>query len=415
MTRTETDRADRLLTRLRGEMRRRLDLLAATGHTDLGEYRSAHDGEPDLPDIVVLIDRWDGFMAAFDPIDTGRLTEAVLDLAREGGAAGIRLVVTGDRQILLGKLAGLVEDRLCLNLADPADYSIAGLDPRRIPASMPPGRAVITGLQAELQVAVPGESASGAAQTTALAKLAAQWRGRAAPSHRPFRIDVLPERIEMAEAQELGPGRPTRPHWALIGVGGDELSAMGVDLLESGGFVVAGPRRSGRSTTLSVMARSLLAGGCPVLAFCPRPSPLRRLAGAQGVIGVVTGDAPSVPDTLALVNSAEGPLAVIVDDAALLHGSDVAELLEAIARDGSEQGHVTVIAGGPEDLSRPMRGFVVEVRQSRTGLLLCPESHLHGEVIGARLPRSSAFGRPPGRGVLVTADAQTVVQVPWSG
>ena len=71
-----------------------------------------------------------------------------------------------------------------------------------------------------------------------------------------------------------------------------------------------------------------------------------------------------------------------------------------------------VVAGTGEDLARPMRGFIAEVRQSRTGLLLCPESHLHGEVVGARLPRSAVFSRPPGRGVLVAGDRLLTVQVP---
>ena len=71
-----------------------------------------------------------------------------------------------------------------------------------------------------------------------------------------------------------------------------------------------------------------------------------------------------------------------------------------------------IIAGTPDELMRPMRGFIVEVRQSRTGLLLCPESHLHAEVIGARLPRSAVFSQPPGRGILITEGSQIGVQVP---
>ena len=415
VTRTEPDRADRLLGRLHREMTRRLELLARHGHADVAEFRDAGEEGSRLPFIVVLIDRWEGFLAAFDPIDTGRLTDMALDLAREGGSAGIRLVVTGDRQVLLGKLASTVEDRVCLNLAEPTDYSMAGLDPRRVPPAMDPGRALRTGDQAELQIAVPGHGQSGADQTNALAQLAGAWQPRYDPASpgRPFRIDPLPDTIDLPAAGRLPSNRTAQPHWALVGVGGDELTATGVDLLAPGGFVVAGPRRSGRSTALAVMARSLLSSGSAVLAFCPRPSPLRRLAGVPGVVGVVTGDSPQVADTLAMVNSVDGPLTVMVDDAFLLHNSDVSELLEAIARDGPEQGHVMVVAGTGEDLARPMRGFIVEARQCRTGLLLCPETHLHGEVVGVRLPRSSVFSRPPGRGVLVADDRLLTVQVPW--
>jgi S-DNA-T family DNA segregation ATPase FtsK/SpoIIIE len=311
----------------------------------------------------------------------------------------------------------MVDDRLCLNLAELSDYSMAGLDPRRVPPAMAPGRALRTGDQAELQIAVPGNSASGAAQTAALSEVAARWQHRdLADSDRPFRIDSLPDKVDLEQALSLPLERTPSAHWALVGAGGDELSIFGADLLGAGGgFVVAGPRRSGRSTALLVMATSLLASGSAVLAFCPRQSPLRGLEGRPGVLGVVNGETPSVADTLSLVNAAEGPLAVLVDDATLLHGGDLAELLETIARNGPEQGHVMVIAGGAEELARPMRGFIFEVRQCRTGLLLCPESHLHGEVIGARLPRSSVFNRPTGRGVLVVDDGMVTVQVPWPG
>jgi len=307
----------------------------------------------------------------------------------------------------------MVEHRVCLNLAEMSDYSMAGLDPRRVPPTMVPGRAVRTGDQAELQIAVPGSSAAGAAQAAALTELAARWRtADASVSAPPFRIDALPDRIDLGDVAALPSNRTAGQHWALIGVGGDELSAIGVDLSGPGGFVVAGPRRSGRSTALVVMARSLLRSGASVLAFCPRTSPLQELRGTPGVVGVVGGQNPSVAETLEIVNAVEGPMAVLVDDAGLLHGGDLSELLESIGRDGPEQGHVMVIAGGAEELGRPMRGFIFEVRQSRAGLLLCPESHLHGEVIGARLARSSVFSRPVGRGVLVSDDRLMTVQVP---
>ncbi|HWG72857.1 MAG TPA: FtsK/SpoIIIE domain-containing protein [Acidimicrobiales bacterium] len=418
VTRNEVDRTDRLLARLRREMDRRGDLLAMGGFTDLAEQRAAVPAADRLPYMVVLIDRWEGFMSAFDPLDAGRLVDTVLDLAREGGSVGIRLVITGDRSVLLGKLAGMVEDRLCLNLAERADYSLAGLDARRVPPNMGPGRAVRSDDQAEVQIAVPGDSASGAAQTAALADLVQRWQGDASKTGadrrlgRAFRVDPLPARASMEEVASTVRDRPACATWALLGVGGDELAAVGVDLSESGsGFVVTGPRRSGRSTALVVMATSLLEGGSALIALCPRNSPLRALRGRKGVLGMLDGEDPPVAELLELLNRAAGPLAVMIDDANLVHNSSAAELLERVARDGPEQGHAMIIAGTPDDLLRPMRGFIVEVRQSRSGLLLCPESHLHAEVIGARLPRSAVFNQPPGRGILISDAGQLLVQV----
>ena len=417
VTRTEPDRADRLLGRVHREMNRRLDRLAQGGYTDLDEQRAAVVPEDRLPYLVVLIDRWEGFMSAFDPIDGGRLIDAVTDLAREGGSVGIRLVITGDRSLLLGKLAGIVEDRLCLSLAEAADYSLAGLDPRKVPPNMGPGRAVRGGDHSELQIAVPGAGASGAAEATAVADLVQRWQrsmtGIDLDGRGPFRVDALPAEVTMADVVPTLRAGAHPPSWALIGLGGDELTAIGVDLSASGGgFVVAGPRRSGRSTALVVMANSLLAGGSSVIALCPRSSALRALRGRDGVVGVIDGEDPPITELLDLLNQVTGPLVVFVDDAALVHNSNAAELLEKVARDGPEQGHSTVIAGTADELMRPMRGFIVEVRQARSGLMLCPESHLHADVIGARLPRSAVFSQPTGRGILITDAGQVGVQVP---
>ena len=270
VTRTEQDRADRLLARLHGEMARRLELLASSGFTDVGEQRAAAPADQRLPYLVVLIDRWEGFMSTFDAVDNGRLTELVFDLAREGGAAGIRLVVSGDRTALIGKLPSLIDERICLNLAERSEFAVAGFDVRRVPVPMDPGRAVRTPDTAELQVAVAGAGPSGPAQLAAVADLAARWKADEisyAGDRRPFRVDPLPADVREADATKYGRPAEAGPHWSLLGVGGDELGAIGVDLLAAGGFVVAGPRRSGRSNTLVVMAHSLIAGGCEVLAF----------------------------------------------------------------------------------------------------------------------------------------------------
>ena len=119
------------------------------------------------------------------------------------------------------------------------------------------------------------------------AAIAAQCRSRdqAVPAaQRPFRVDVLPTRVSFADAWQLRPAS-AGPLWGLVGVGGDTLAALGPDLASGMPcFIVAGPAKSGRSTILLSMARSFLAAGTPVVLAAPRPSPLRALAGAPGVL-----------------------------------------------------------------------------------------------------------------------------------
>src|SRR6185436_17047704 len=121
---------------------------------------------------------------------------------------------------------------------------------------------------AETQVALLVPDPAGQAQAAALRQIAgwAVARDAAVPAaRRPFRVDLLPARISFDEAWRLRPPR-TDPLWALAGIGGDELTALGPDLTAgTPGFIIAGPGRSGRSTILLSMTRSLLSGGTQVI------------------------------------------------------------------------------------------------------------------------------------------------------
>jgi S-DNA-T family DNA segregation ATPase FtsK/SpoIIIE len=394
VTRAQPDRTDRLLSRLAAEVARRQAVLAASGWADLAEQRAA-SAEP-LPYLLLLVDRWEGFTAAFDELDAGRLPDALLRLVREGLSAGLRVVVTGDRTTLLGKLSQAVEDTVVLRLAERTDYALAGLASRQLPEQVGDGRAFRGGAGTELQVALLDEDPSGAAQAAALSRLAAGLPRASCP---PFRVDPLPSRIGWSEARAL-PGEAVG-----VGVGGDDLGLLGVDLARHGpGFTIAGPPRSGRSTALVGLATSLLACGTTVCALSPRPSPLRDLAGAVHLDGAA--------DLVRTLNAVTGAVAVVVDDAELLLGTPVADVLAQVLRDGRDAGHALVLAGGVEELAASFRGFAAEARKSRSGLLLGLTNHLDGELLGVRLPRSAVAPGPVGRGLLVRSGQLTPVQVP---
>ncbi|NED80388.1 hypothetical protein G3I76_09850, partial [Streptomyces sp. SID11233] len=57
-------------------------------------------------------------------------------------------------------------------------------------------------------------------------------------------------------------------------------------------------------------------------------------------------------------------------------------------------------AGAADTLSSQYRGFVVQARRSRNGLILSPSGAQDGEVFGVRLPSGSGGG-PTGRGFFV--------------
>ena len=397
--RSQVDRADRLLTRLAAEVSRRHQQLAERGFADLAEQR-AGTADP-LPYLVLLVDSWEGLTNAFGDVDGGRIPESLLELVREGAGAGLRLVITGDRGVLLGKLGSAVPDRLVLRLADRADYALAGLVPRNVPAEVLAGRAFRAETGRALQVALLVPDPSGAAQTSALDELAATLppaRGR-----KPFRVDVLPDLVTVPAANALGEAGVGAP----FAVGGDELRFQTVNLAVSGpGFTIAGPARSGRTNALLVLGRALLSSGTNLCLVMPRPSALNDLAGLPGV-----SVAARAEQLETVVQRAPSVLAVLVDDAELVDES-MAEVLGEVLRIARQRDLRMVLAGETDGLAAAYRGFAFEARRSRSGLLLCPDSHLHGELLGIRLPRSAAFRRPAGRGILVRSGQSLLVQVP---
>jgi DNA segregation ATPase FtsK/SpoIIIE, S-DNA-T family len=414
--RAETDRAERLVSRLGAEVARRQQVLARSGFADISEQRAASAPAERLPHLVVLLDRWEGFLGQFPPDTASEVPGALARLVREGLGAGLRLVIAGDRSLLSDRLASLVDEKLILRLSDRNDFRLANISPKTVPEEMRPGRALRGDSGIEVQFALLAADSSGPGQAEALRRVAEETAARwpeGERHHLPFRVDAMPSTISFDEAWSLAGGvRPASPLWALAGVGGDELTAHGVDLgAEGGGFVIGGPAKSGRSTALVAMARSLLAGGAAVVAVCPRPSPLSGLDRVPGVLGVFRG-IPPAGDVTAVLDQANGAVAVLVDDAEVFSRSEADEAVKAFLR-ASPPGRVAVVVAGQiDEMKNELRGVIVEAKKAKVGLLLSPTSTLDGELVSLRLARNLVGRTPPGRGILAVHGDATVVQVP---
>ncbi|WP_194891702.1 FtsK/SpoIIIE domain-containing protein [Catenulispora pinisilvae] len=419
VTRDQPERVDRLLTRLLAEVARRQQLLAAQGASSLAEQRAmARSPEERLPWMVLMIDRWEGFIAAFEQYDMGRLVDSALRLFREGAAVGVRIVITGDRSLLSGQVSTVFEDRLLLRLTDVSDYGMAGIPPREVPGSLGDGRILVPTADGvlEAQVALLDPDPSGPAQVAAIQAIAreAEQRssgpGSAPPAHRPLHVDPLPMRVTAREALALTDRTPSRePLWALVGVGGDDLAPVGVDLMAAGpGFVIAGPLKSGRSTALATMGRSLADRGIPIAIVTPRRSPLRDLAGEEGVLGVFssTDQIEEFKEVLA----GRERFTVLVDDAELIYENPYDEHLVEVLRQARDAERAIISAGSIESLSGGYRGLVADSRKFRSGLIISQQTPSDGDMFGVRLGRGTGAG-PIGRGNLVTSGQVSLVQV----
>jgi S-DNA-T family DNA segregation ATPase FtsK/SpoIIIE len=382
-----------------------------------GQQRAAVPTEQRLPHLMVLIDRWESFTISLGELDHGQLIDDIQRILREGASVGVHAVITGDRSLLSGRMSTLTEAKLVFRLPDRGDFSLIGINPRKVADTMPPGRALWAESAVETQIALLAEDATGQGQAAALARIAARATERDAeipPALRPFRVDVLPARISFEQAWQLRDTAGTAGSlWAMVGVGGDTLRAYGPDLATgTPAFVVAGPPSSGRTTVLMTMGRSLLRAGIGVIAITPRPSALRRLAEEKAT--VLIGPDLTAADLHAALATAPERTVVIIDDAELLRDTPADDELRALLRAGSGSGRALVIAGDAESVCAGFSGWQVEMKKARRGLLLSPQSISEGDLIGIRLPRS-VLGQPiqPGRGLLHLGDGEPrTIQVP---
>ncbi len=413
--RTEPDRVARLLDYLSGEVTRRQTILTATGVSDIVEQRKvalSSPGSERLPFVVLLIDRWEGFLEALGEVENGRLKALVGRILKEGQSVGIQVVVAGDRYALYGEIGALMEHRLALRFNDREEYSFADIRARELPDEIAPGRAFRSVSQLEVQIAVLDRDLSGQSQSDAFRSLAA-WateRDAAVPINlQPQPIRSMPTRVTLSELDGLGAATPERPMRLpmLLGVGGDDVSPQWIDLADDGpAFLVGGPPRSGKSSVLCALATQFITRGIAVILVAPKKSPLADMAHVAGVRRAFLGaDAESIEFEDCLDAT---PFVVLVDDADLVDTANESLIELASRRTGDA---ALIVAGTTEFLrSGSYKSFVADARKSRCGMLLCPESSFDGQMLSLSLPRGTAITGPPGRGFLGVGGEHTLVQ-----
>ena len=419
VTRDQQDRLRRLLTLLGSEVTRRQQLLAEQGYADIAEQRQAQvDPDARLPYLVVLLDRWEGFVAGYEQIDGGAFLERMSQLLREGAGVGLRMVLSGDRSLLTGRMATLVEDRLLLRMPSAEDYALIGMRSKDVPTQLPAGRAFRAGeVPREVQLALLDADPAGTAQVGALQRLAAEAAevlartGELPAALRPRRVDDLPVALGYTEALALA-DRPLLPTELLVGVGGDTLALRTLDVLADGpGLLVIGAPRSGRSSVLLTAVTDAVSRGWNAVVVTPRRSPLRDLTRSRRITQL---DETATPDDLrSALRAARAPRLLVIDDYEVL-GADhpLAAVADDYLKEIRDKPDALLIACGIDEVTTYYRGPTAAMRKSRTGLVLAPRSSADGEAFSARLPRSVGGAVPLGRGIFVRVSGWEWVQVP---
>jgi S-DNA-T family DNA segregation ATPase FtsK/SpoIIIE len=369
----------RLLVRLQGELEHRRRMMAEVGAASLPE--AAALGLPLAP-VLVVLDGWERFTALVDELDGGRSADLLVQLMRDGAAAGTTFLLAGDRAMLGLRIGSSIGRKVLLRMTDRADYAMGGISADAVPADIGPGRGFLVEDGLELQVATLTDGGTASAEWVALL---AQATVSASVRNPPgIRIRSLPPRVA---ASELRAGADPGPTGCLLGIGGDEAYPVCRDLFDRDSrFLIAGPSRCGKTDAALSIATQAHAKGIRTVVAATHRSALADWARSVG--GPVISPTDSAADL----------------DTDLLVVDDVEQFAECAAGERilswvTAYLGAVVVTGRSDDLHVSFRGIGVEVRRHRTGVLLQP-SPVDGELLGVRLT-SPVTAALPGRGVLV--------------
>lgn len=332
--------------------------------------------------VLLFVDGWEALTAAWSEPGLEDLQDDLLKILRDGPGVGICVAVAGDASLLAGRHSSWFSQRLVLTLPDPTDAMVLGVPAGLSRATGPPGRGSwLAAGDNEFrlaQVAYPQDSV-----------------GPRTPD-RSWSVPALPGKLSRADL-------PGAPGALFIGVGGERVRPLRMDVTSQPVTLVLGPRASGRTTALLSLLQGLEEKDVPTLLISGRD--VRRPTAAAEVADALTGH----PGTVVLLDLPTGPgLAGPGDDA-------LAEVLALHLAGGQEgAGHLVLTASGPE-VAAAYRGVLTLARDARQGLVLGAVSPVDGEVLGVHLRRRPAG--PPGRGLLIRSGDIASVQVatPTSG
>lgn len=413
VTQLDADRLPRLIQALLDDLARRQAILAAAGVGHISEQRAGAAGGDRLAYAVVVVDGWERMLSTMNPDQLVTFRDQFMRILREGPAVGVRVLVTGDRGISGDKITAFIDEQYVLPLRDIADYRTAGILAKDIPTDLPPGRVLFGANGAEAQLATLGRDTSGEAQTTLLRRMVEQVRDhfdqfpQLEALAMPLRVDPLPSYVSLSEALALPVAPGSAPLGPTVAVGGDSLSRYTVDWPAAGGFLVTGPRRSGRSTALAGIVQQLAATGTPLLVVSGRESVLTRTAAQRG-IPVIDNAALTPPELDAVLPTGDTVVTVVVDDAEQYKNATIEHTLTGVKHRAR-----FIVAADSESLSTLFGGPVVEAKRSRTALVLRPESTIMGtQAVGSPIPKFLLGRGTPGSGVLTAPTGWLGVRVP---
>ncbi len=363
----ERERLGRLLRRLVAEI----------------DARRQAGGRGNRPHVVLAIDGLPQLGGALASA-TGEL-ELLTRIIAEGAALGVTCAVAATRPgaIPVSTLAACGE-RWVFRLDDPAEAPLCGVPAGAVRAAVP-GRVVVASSGLEAQLAVidvePGP-------------LDALGGG-------PRLVGTLPAEVAAADIPP-GSRHPDGETQLVIGIDFESLEPATLTVPDGEHVLVAGPPRSGRSTTLMRLAESWCDAHPAGVTHAVAPLLRSPLAARP--------DAVNWDDVAAVIGAVrEGdPCLLLIDDAERV--DDPSGAVGALIAD-RRPGLLVIAAGRPDALRIQYGQWTNVIRRSRAGLLMSACADTDGDVLGELLPRRPPIPSRPGLAWVVSGGQRALVQV----
>jgi S-DNA-T family DNA segregation ATPase FtsK/SpoIIIE len=317
--------------------------------------------------LTVFVTGWGRWASAFRSGRFAWAEDSLQDVVRDGEAAGVTVVIAGERELIASRFFPMVPNRLYLPLGASPE---ALLSWPKLPAVDPiSGRAFVQG--------------SISPDVDAVAQLITEPGivPSRQPAQPPFRVAALPRIVSGAELKPAA--FDTRTVRIPVGIGGDDLVPIHLVLPQRTPALVVGSAGTGKSQTLEVIAEL-----APPSLQCVRPA---------------IDEDPEAFWKRAAATGTDSNNLLLVDDADLLP-RDTHHLLAGMLATGSRG--VFACSPSPTIAGSPA---LVGLRANPLGIVLGPRSATDGEIFGLRL---DVDGKPPpGRGVLVDSGRSVEIQV----
>jgi S-DNA-T family DNA segregation ATPase FtsK/SpoIIIE len=395
----DPERLRRLLRVLEETIGERAARYAGAKAATIHDYRECAGGVAE-PRILLLVDGVGAFRSEYEGGADTRWWEVFRSIANDGRSVGVHVVVSADRPTAIPSgLASTIQRQLVLRLANDMDYALVDAPTGVAGRTTPPGRGFLDGR--EVQVAVIGGDGGLAGQAAEIDRLAAAMRRAEVVDAPPIRS--LPDRVALSS---LGPVE--RP---VLGICDETLESVG--FAPTGTFVVTGPPRSGTSTAVATMLRSLAAAR-PATEFV-------LFARRRSALASVVPWAATAHDELEIGELArrlvgrldgftDGPLVAVIEAIDELLDTDADLPLQRLVKACRDNDAFVIAEGETSGLSGSWP-LLQAVKINRSGIVLQPDQLDGDAIFKTAFPRTTRAEFPAGRGLMVQGGRVRKVQV----